>query len=55
MHGPGGGVLKFGFGRDLQPLNLKVKPLQTPIFQEEMIRSYSNQPNSILGQILSKI
>ena len=32
---PGGGVLKFGFGRDVPPQNLKVDPYKYQFFKKK--------------------
>ena len=41
---PGEGVLKFGFGSDVPPQNLKVDPYKT-IFQEKVTHSFTNLLN----------
>ena len=41
----GGGVLKFGFDRDMPPLNWKVNPYKFKVFEEKVTHSYTNQPN----------
>ena len=49
----GPGVLKFGFGRDVPPRNLKIDPYKYKFFKKQW--SIHIPICSILGQILSKI
>ena len=50
---PGGGVLKFVFGRDIPPRNLKVDPYKYQYFKKKLP---IHIPNGLIwGQILSKI
>ena len=48
-----GGVLKFGFGRDVPPRNLKVDPYKYKFFKKKWPIHIPIGP--IFGQILSKI
>ena len=49
---PGRGILKFGFGRDVLPRNLKVDPYKYQFFKKKEPIHIPIGP--ILGQILSK-
>ena len=39
-----GGVLKFGFGREVPPRNLKVDPYKNQFFKKKVTQSYTNRP-----------
>ena len=40
-----GGVLKFGFARDVLPRNLKVNPYKYQFFKGKVTHLYTNRPN----------